>query len=555
MQPSDFVQIATFKDRPVMYRFPKPNHIELRLPFDRSLIQRAKDMGLNWREKDKVWHGEANAMFAKQMVRLLPESKETFLSRRLLHMPSTNGWEPSAYLMEHQKRGAEIARDHDRFCFWWQTGTGKTCHSIEIIRQKGIKTLVVCPLSIIETAWLEDISRFAPEIKAVNLWRARKARNGRTGSAAWDTLINGCQVGIINFDSFKIIKDELAACGFRMLIVDESSFVKNPKAQITKELTKFADRLPYVYLMSGTPAPNSEEEFFSQVRMVDPFLFGRNFYLFKSQWFEPTDWTGFKFRMKPDLREEFKRRVAKVSDFVEKHKVLDLPDRTFNIRKVFLSDTERKIYNQMARKMVAEIEEQEIAAANAAVKVMKLREVTSGFLIDEEGKVAQFGKSKLNELMALLQEIGNRQVLIWIQFQHEARTISDMLGQDARVCNSTVTQARKIENVVDFKTGRYRYLIAHPGTLGHGNTMINCADVIYYSLSHSFEKHSQSMDRNYRKGQEKQCSYYFLLADNSIDEPIYRVLHMKESRMRDVLDYNPDIEINKEVLEHVRQFK
>jgi SNF2 family DNA or RNA helicase len=214
--------------------------------------------------------------------------------------------------------------------------------AVEIIKQKKVKTLVVCPLSIIETAWLEDINKFAPEINAVNLWRARKARSGRTGTVAWNTLVENCQVGIINFDSFKIIKDELAACGFEMLIIDESSFVKNPKAQITKELTKFADRLPYVYLMSGTPAPNSEEEFFSQVRMVDPFLFGRNFYLFKGQWFQPTDWTGFKFSMKPDLREEFKRRVAKVSDFVEKHKVLDLPDRTFNIRKVFLSDAERK---------------------------------------------------------------------------------------------------------------------------------------------------------------------------------------------------------------------
>jgi len=122
-------------------------------------------------------------MFATQMVRLLPESKETLLARELLHMPSTNGWEPSAYLMEHQKHGAEIASVHPRWCFWHETGTGKTLTAVEIIKQKHVKTLVVCPLSIIETAWLEDINRFAPEIKAVNLWRARKARSGRTGSS------------------------------------------------------------------------------------------------------------------------------------------------------------------------------------------------------------------------------------------------------------------------------------------------------------------------------------------------------------------------------------
>ena len=112
--------------------------------------------------------------------------------------------------------------------------------------------------------------------------------------------------------------------------------------------------------------------------------------------------------------------------------------------------------------------------------------------------------------MALLQEIGNRQVLIWIQFKYEAQLILEALSPKARVCNSTISTLRQIENIQDFKAGKYQYLIAHPASIGHGNTLVNCSDAIYYSLSHSFEKHSQSADRNYRKGQKNQCSYFLL---------------------------------------------
>lgn len=555
-QQIDFVPIADFKGKKILHRFTKTDRIELKLPFDKSLITRAKDMGLTWRDKDKVWHGPVDVMFAKQFVSIFPEAKIALEKRGLIKEQSINGWVPSPYLMAHQKNGAEIAKLNDRWCYWHQTGVGKGALGIEIWKQKRVKTLVLCPLSIIEGAWLEDIKKFAPEIKAVNLWRARKESKTKVGGVAWNVLVNGCDVAIVNFDTFKIIKDELMTCGFEMLIIDESSFIKNHKAKTTKEVTKFADKMRYVYLLSGTPAPNSEEEFFSQIRLVDPFLFGRNFYLFKNQWFKPLDWSGFKWGLKPELKEEFKRRVASVSDFVEKNKVLDLPDKTFNIRKVYLSDDERKAYVQMAKKMVAEIEEQQIEAANAAVKVMKLREITSGFLLDEKKEVVTFGNTKLKELQALLGEIGERPVLIWIQFQHEARLILETLGSMARVCNSSVNQTKQIENIRDFKDGKYQYLVAHPASIGHGHTLTVCSDAVYYSLSHSYEKQTQSADRIYRKGQKNQCTYYFLLADDSIDEVIYRLLHQKESRLHDVLDCNRiDSEINREVVEHAKKFR
>jgi len=222
--------------------------------------------------------------------------------------------------------------------------------------------------------------------------------------------------------------------------------------------------------------------------------------------------------------------------------VLDLPERTFNIRKVYLSPAEEQVYREMAKRMVTEIEEQEIEAANAAVLCMKLREISSGFLIDEEGQVRICGTTKLNELKELLEEIGNHPVIIWIQFQQEGQQVKDMLGDKAVICNSTVSTTKQIEHIADFKRGKVQYLIAHPASVGHGHTLTHCSDAVYYSLSYSYEKQTQSMDRIYRFGAKNMCSYYYIIADETIDEVIYRTIHAKEARLMEVLD-------------HVRQFK
>jgi len=544
---TDFKVLAHFKGLPVRYRMNSNKLMEMKILFDVNLIRRIKDMGFSWKEREKIWRGELNVMSAWQIGRLFPEAKPLIHSFDILPKPSKNGWVPSPYLMEHQKRGAAIAKERPRHCFWHETGTGKTVLSIEIWKQKRVKTLVVCPLSIIEGAWIEDIRKFAPDCRTANLWRLNKRRGSKTkpsisGRIAFDQTLKTCDIGIVNFDSFKGLRQELEAAGFRMLIVDESSFIKNYRAAVTKDISKFADTMWYVYLLSGTPAPNSDMEFFSQIRLVDPFLFGRSFYFFKMEWFRQTDFAGFRWGLKSDMKDEFKRRVAKVSDYVNKHDVLDLPERTYNIRKIYLSPAEERVYKEMARKMVTEIDEQEIEAANAAVKVMKLREVTSGFLFDEDKNVKVFGDSKLKELKILLEEIGGKPVVIWIQFQPEAAMIMKFLQDKAVLCNSSVSTARQADHIRDFKAGKVQYLVAHPKSVGHGHTLTHCSDAVYYSLSYSYEQQTQSADRIYRYGAKNTCSYYFLLADETIDEAIYRTLFNKEARLTEVLD-------------HVKQFK
>ena len=324
-----------------------------------------------------------------------------------------------------------------------------------------------------------------------------------------------------------------------MLIIDESAKVKDNRSLITKALMEFSENMDYVYELSGNPAPNSEMEYFSQAKMVDPMLYGRSFYSFRNKYFYPAGYGGFKWKMKEEMRGDFLEKLASISEVVRKEDVLDLPEKTLNIRKVHLNTVERKAYETMKRDLLIEFGNREVVAANAAVKLMKLREGTSGFYLDEDSKVIKVGESKLNELKELLEEIGNHQVIIWTHFHYEADMVEKLLkGKTVGRVDGTISnQAIKDETVRMFKSGFKQYLITHPASLGHGVTLTNCTYAIYFSLSHSWETFEQSMGRIYRKGQTNKCSYYFLLADCSVDEVIWKALQEKKSVSETVFSY------------------
>jgi len=512
--------------------------LKLRFDYHPKTITRCHQTGveMKWMKSNKYWWLPDNKINRKVISKAFPE---------LNYVPDDNGHNPTGikfippdYMMAHQKEALKFSDENPRHLFAHRTGTGKTVIGIEIIRSKLMsghikKTLVVCPLSIINPAWMEDINRFAPELRAVNLWEWWGRHINK-----FKERIEWMDVGIINFESFKKCKRYLK--GVDMVLVDESSKIKNMQAQITQQMVEFCDDVSYVYLFSGTPAPNSSMEYFSQARIVDPTIFGRSFYKFRNKYYYSAGYGGFTWIQKSDYEFEMMDRIASFSSVVRKRDVLDLPPRTFNVIDVHLSAGEKKAYKEMVDHLIAVIEEKQISAYNAAVKGMKLRQITAGFLINEEGEVKDFGNSKMNVLLDLLEQIGDEQVIIWTQFIHEAKLIALKLQKLNKTYGMMIGEIKhkdRDQNIKDFKAGDRQYLIAHPATMAHGFTLTNCTYAVYYSLSYSHEEHLQSQDRIYRRGTSKPCSYYYLLAPGTIDKVIYACLRDKRRSEESVLNH------------------
>lgn len=438
---------------------------------------------------------------------------------------------PSSFLLKHQRTGLDMARRNAKYAFYCETGTGKSLIAAEILKHKQCKSIIIAPLSILKSVWEKTINEFYPELnpQIINLYPLKKEDR--------EKVIRGYNgIHICNYESFKIHYDTIMAAGYKCLIIDESSKLKGRTTQIAKALVQFGQKVESAYLLSGTPAPNTPLEYFSQLDLIAPGLLGYSFYAFRNRYFHSVDRNGFIWVEKKNMTSEFVERLKKVCMFVKKNDVLDLPDRVFITKEVEMTGDQLRIYKQMKRDFIAEIGEVMVISPTMLSKIMRLRQITSGFIYHKDGSV-RFSTAKLEVLKETLEEIGDNQVIIWAVFKEEIRRLLEAIPDSRAVYGETASQKEKDDNIEGFIRGDYKYLIANPQSLGHGVTLVNSSYAIYYSLDYSNEGYQQSADRIYRYGQKNQCTYIHLLCQDSIDEIIYKVLQRKIAGTAEILEH------------------
>ncbi|RKY03617.1 MAG: hypothetical protein DRP56_10990 [Planctomycetota bacterium] len=393
---------------------------------------------------------------------------------------------------------------------------------------------------------MADAAKFAPELKVVSLWA--KTRKKRLAALKQDA-----DIYLVNFESFRGLFSEIQAKGFEVLIVDESSKMKNPSSQTTRALLalagvysrgkgkKFAVNTPVAhrYVLTGTPAPNDRSEYWAQLTFIAPNeVFSDNFYVFRNRYFtaKPLGRTGislWNFTKCEYLVDEFAAKMAPVCDVVSKEDAVDLPPQVHERRGIQLSQPEQAAYDQFHRDLVLRFANEEILATTALTEIMKSRQLTSGFCYGDTG-VHQVGKSKLTELLSLIEEIGDKPIIIWCNFRHEIQLLLYALPDSAALWSGTNDRD---EVIAGFKDGKYQYLVANPQSAAHGLTFVNCSYAVYFSLTYSFELAKQSQDRIHRIGQDSKCTYYYLIAKDTIDEVIYAAVQEKKALSEAVLSH------------------
>lgn len=452
-------------------------------------------------------------------------------------------------LYQHQIDGVNfIEKCGGSGALYFSCGLGKTAMALEVFRRQkyqnqNLKLLVVCPLTLIHNAWIEDIQKFT-HFSYQDLHAPR----------ALDNIID-VDIYLINYElllgqaKLKTIVSLIKTHPF-LCVLDEAQRIKSHSSMTTKILIKIKDCFTKRIVMSGTPAPNDETEYWAQMKFINESIFPSSFYGFRNTYFHlqrgkqtmeiprgsfiTRDMAreifskGFKYSITPEKRIALIERMKPYAIFREIDDCIDLPQQIDIIRKVELDKDQAESYKSMKNELVAELKGNVISAPFALTKLSKLRQIASGFILTEEGKAIDFtSNAKLNELKELLDEIGNKQVIIWCWFIHEAEFINKLLGNKARIVNGQVTDTQKTENIQAFRNGEYQYLIANPLSMAHGVTLTNCHYSIYYSLSYSWEQLSQSMSRIHRISQKETCFYYYLLGEKTIDEIIYATLKRK----------------------------
>lgn len=426
-----------------------------------------------------------------------------------------NQYEISPFLRKYQHKIVNIALNNGCYGIFSDTGTGKTIMGLEIANHYN-KTLILCPLSVIETAWIDDCHKFYSNKKIINVWSNSKSNRLKL-------LNEPADIYVMNYESFKILHNEIRKADFDCVIVDESSVMKNMSSQITQLIFDLIGVIPHRFVLSGCPTPNHNSEIFPQMKFVDPDIFGNNYYGFLARYFHQDMANPHYWYQTDNDKERYYARLSEKSIFLKKDDCVDLPEKVFEIKRFDMAKKQRQYYDDIINDIKANINQW--SKFEFTAKLMKLREVTSGFVIGKDGNVISFDNNKEMLLKEVLSELGDKQVIIWCQFQHEIDTLAKKFGG---VALTSKTKNRD-EVIRDFKNGNIKLLFTHPKLVGKGLTFTNCTYNIYYSLSFSYEEFKQSQDRIHRIGQNKKCTYIILQAKDSIEEKMYDCVQRKEN--------------------------
>lgn len=460
-------------------------------------------------------------------------------------------------LMRHQQLGREIAKLIDRYAFYYDTRTGKTPMSLaimhdDIVANPAHKWLVICPLILIDNAWLEDAARFVPDLTLVNC-------HATTPQQRQANLAREANIYVTNVESFAKYQESFEAKGFHGCIVDESSTMKSTSSKVGKAIVAFAQTMRQFYLLSGTPAPNGEWEYYRQLQSIDFFSVPQSYTQFKQYFFVNLSYNPQyeKLALRPDRKEELYGIIRNYAYYVDKEDVLTTPGRTFIELEIEMPMALKKQYTSLKDKLYLELEEEgrSILAKSAAAKLNKLNQVSSGFVIDtqavKENKfyadhtatewflLDNYRFEKLRELLASANCAGE-QVLIWANYRAEFKVIQDYLGQRCACIYGGTTIAEKTDAIRRFRGGAVQYLVANPASADKGLTLTNCHIAVYFSLNWSYELFKQSTERIYGdiSRQPNHCLYYIFIARGTVDRILYSdVLQGKRDASYAVLNH------------------
>jgi SNF2 family DNA or RNA helicase len=423
--------------------------------------------------------------------------------------------------MEHQKTTAEFLTLHKKsFCFNEQ-GTGKTASAIwaaDFLMKQGKvrRVLIICPLSIMDSAWRADLFEVAMH-RTVSVAHGDAKKRKQIINAGSDFVV-------INFDGVEIVEEEIRNGGFDLIIVDEATHYKNAQSKRWKCLNRLVTEDTWLWMMTGTPAAQSPLDAYGLAKLVNPNAVPRFFGSFRDQVMMKI--TQFKWIAKPSATEIVYNALQPAIRFT-KEQCLDLPDMTYVKRAVELTRQQKKYYNELKNKLVMEAAGEEVTAVNAAIVMNKLLQISAGAVYTDDGSTLEFDiKNRYNVLKEVIDE-SSQKVLVFVPFRHTIDIVVDKLRKDgltAEVIRGDVPVSKRTEIFKRFQeTPDPKILVIQPQSAAHGVTLTAANTVVWWGPTSSLETYAQANARVHRSGQKHPCTVV-QLQGSAVEKHVYALL-------------------------------
>lgn len=324
-----------------------------------------------------------------------------------------------------------------------------------------------------------------------------------------------------------------------LLVVDESTTIKNPKADQSKMVHKLAKNASASRILTGTPITQSPLDLWSQCRALDEqALPYPSFTAFKHEFaIEETVFMGqrqFQKVVGYKNQDKLASLIAPFTKRILKKDCLDLPEKIYQTRYVELTPEQHRIYKDLTKQCLAKIcAENQVTVTTAITMLLRLHQVTLGYVQTDDGTMQHIEHNRISVLSDIIDENMSK-AIIFVRFLEDVRQITEFLlerkgpGFGFVIYDGAVTPEGRQRAIQSFQNDPdCRYFIA-TSAAARGLTLTAAEQVIYYSQGFSLETRLQSEDRAHRIGQTKNVIYTDLVAQGTVDEKVIAALRAKK---------------------------
>lgn len=419
----------------------------------------------------------------------------------------------------------------ERVNLWLPMGAGKTSSvltAVDAMRIAGIgPVLVLAPKRVAKKVWTDEVKKWA------HLQHLQVSPIIGTAAQRVAALNRRADVYTINYDNLPWLRKQLGdAWPFKVVVADESTRLKNFRIKQGGIRSKALAQVAWTQTdrfvnLTGTPSPNGLKDLWGQNWFIDRGQrLGNTYTAFAERWFSTVITAGGARTYEPRkvAMEEIPGKIADVTLSIDMKDYIDIREPVKTIVEVELPPAARKVYDQMAEDMVAQLASLKvIEAVHGAAKTIKCLQITSGFAFTEEG-YEEIHDEKLDALESIVEELAGAPLLVAYHFKPDLARILKRFPQAAVISDS---------NIDLWNAGKLPMMLCHPASAGHGlNLQDGGHHLAFYGLWWNLEEHQQIIERigptrQAQSGYDRAVFLYYILAKGTIDYDALKVLDGK----------------------------
>lgn len=441
----------------------------------------------------------------------------------------------------HQQQVLDRSVDEEYFALFMEQGTGKTkiiidTAAINYLKNRISAVVLFANKGVYGNWYYEELPKHCAIPYNCYLWEGMYSKDEildfeealQPGELTW-FLCNVDAISSLRFQA-KLVRFIRAHPKF-MAVGDETTSIKNPKSQRTKNVMKLKTYATMRRIMSGLPNPQSPLDLYSQCAFLKEGLLGHNsYYGFKANHaIVKVIRYGTRSFPKIDGYRDLDGLAKKIDRFaavIKLDECTDLPKKIYKTVYVELTQTQKEKYKDLVDSAVAYFDGHEITALNALSLMSRLTQIVCGQMKVGENQYVSIENNRLQALQDCVEEDQSK-AIVWTSYRRTAVDILEKLGKDKAILLPGGLLPEKRQQILQDWKRDYQTIIVNPASSGWGTTMTESHRVFYYTNTHNLEHRAQSEARTHRIGMTQSCQYTDFVAPHTIEPDVLKALREK----------------------------